>query len=250
MALYRPAATSLHRLNPAGKIVLLVLFFIAVLRLQHPPALFAALAVALLGVALGRAWAALRAVLPLLLTLAGVTLLFWALFGGGSTPLWRLGTFTLHREAVVYGAVMALRLVALLLGGLVLIATTSVEALRWGLCRLRVPFPVAFAIGLAFRLIPHIAGALEKAVQAQRCRGFAVDAGGPLTRLHNYAPLLIPAILVSLRTTDQLAAALEGRGFGATIPRTSLHAYPWRAGDTLCLVVLTAAVAASWVWTL
>jgi energy-coupling factor transport system permease protein len=248
MALYRSAATPIHRLNPAGKIVLLLLFFGWTLRLEHPLPLLAPFAVALLGLALGRGWPAVRATLPLLLTLGAVTLLFWTLLDTGTTPLLHVGALTITREAVWYAVAMALRLEALLLGGLVLVTTTSVEALRWGLCGLRVPFPVAFAIGLAFRLIPHFAGALEKAVQAQRCRGFAVDAGGPLARLRNYAPLLIPAILVSLRTTDHLAAALEGRGFGRTTARTTFLAHPWRWPDTLCTLVLLGALATSWFW--
>ncbi|OPZ84456.1 MAG: Energy-coupling factor transporter transmembrane protein EcfT [bacterium ADurb.Bin429] len=248
MALYRAADTPIHRLNPAGKLLLLALFFAWTLRLEHALPLLVPCGAALLALTLGRGGHALRAALPLLLTLGVVTLLFWTLLGGGVTPLSRFESLVVSPDGVRHALAMTLRLETMLLGGLALVATTSVEALRAGLCRLRVPFPVAFAVSLAFRLIPLFAGALEKAVQAQRCRGFAVDAGGPLARLRNYAPLLIPAILVSLRTTDHLAAALEGRAYGHPIPRTALHPYPWRWADTLCALAITAALATTWVW--
>jgi energy-coupling factor transport system permease protein len=53
--------------------------------------------------------------------------------------------------------------------------------------------------------------------------------------VRRYAPLIIPAILVSLRNTDQLAMALEARGFGRAAPRTTYLEHPWTARDTLFL---------------
>jgi len=138
---------------------------------------------------------------------------------------------------------MALRLNAMLLGGIVFITVTGIEELRLGLTRLGLPYPMAFAISLAFRLVPLIGSTLEKVAQAQKSRGFALDRGGPLTRLKNHAPLIIPVILVSLRNIDQLAAALEARGFGGPTRRMSFIASPWRAADTVCCIVAVVIIA-------
>ena len=242
--LYQRMESPLHRLNPAGKLILLILFFCWVLLLTTPLTALAPFLTALFALVIARSLPNLRRSLPLLLVFSITSLLLWSLLTTGHTPLFHLGTIIFYREALLYALAMAIRLDAMLMGGLVFVSTTSVEELRFGLCQLRIPYPIAFAISLAFRLVPNFAEALEKAIQAQKLRGLALDQMGLVTRLRNYAPLIIPVILISLRNTDQLAVALEARGFGRAIPRTSFLSRPWRMTDTCaCLLLLTVIIA-------
>ena len=57
--------------------------------------------------------------------------------------------------------------------------------------------------------------------EAQRSRGLDLRRGGIVRRVRNYLPLLAPIFLHTMRNTDQLAKALEARGFGAQHQRTS-----------------------------
>jgi len=238
--------TPLHRLHPADKIVLLVLYFVWAMQFNDPLGVLLPLAVALAGLFAARAMGNARKALPLMVPITVMCLLLWSLLAGtsrGHTVLWQWGSLAVYREAVWYAVAMAIRLNAMLLGGIIFISVTGIEELRLGLTRLGLPYPMAFAISLAFRLVPLIGSTLEKAAQAQKSRGFALDRGGPLTRLRNHAPLIIPVILVSLRNIDQLAAALEARGFGGPTRRTSFIASPWRTADTMCCISAVVVIA-------
>jgi energy-coupling factor transport system permease protein len=186
-----------------------------------------------------------RRALPLLVPLVLMCLLLWGLLTRGTVPLWSPGSLTVYRDSLLFAAAFAVRLSAMLIAGLAFVSATGIEELRLGLTRLGLPYPMAFAIGLAFRLVPLIGSTLEKAAQAQKSRGLALDRGGPLARLHNHAPLIIPVILVSLRNIDQLAAALEARGFGAQTRRTSFLNTPWRTADTACCISAIIVIAAT-----
>jgi energy-coupling factor transport system permease protein len=72
--------------------------------------------------------------------------------------------------------------------------------------------------------------------EAQRSRGLDTESGGPLARLRTYVPLLVPIFLHTLRNTDQLAKALESRGFGARRERTSLLTIGFHGRDAVALV--------------
>jgi len=242
MSFYLQQNTPLHRLHPAGKIVLLVLFFVWTMLFTEPAGALLGLGVALAGVAVSRSFRNVQRALPLLIPLVLMCLLLWGLLTRGTVPLWSLGRLVVYRDSLLYAAAFAVRLSAMLIAGLAFVSATSIEELRLGLTRLGLPYPMAFAIGLAFRLVPLIGGTLEKAAQAQKSRGFALDHGGPLTRLRNHAPLIIPVILVSLRNIDQLAAALEARGFGGDTKRTSFLAPSWRAADTACCIAAVLAI--------
>jgi len=105
-----------------------------------------------------------------------------------------------------------------------------------GLIRMRVPFPAAFAFSLAIRMVPTIIGTAVTVTEAQRSRGLDTESGGPLARLRTYVPLLVPIFLHTLRNTDQLAKALESRGFGAPRERTSLLTIGFHGRDVVALV--------------
>jgi energy-coupling factor transport system permease protein len=57
-------------------------------------------------------------------------------------------------------------------------------------------------------------------VEAQRSRGFELQAGSLWKRMKNYIPLMVPIFLVSIRNANLMAMALEARGFGARGKRT------------------------------
>jgi energy-coupling factor transport system permease protein len=101
-------------------------------------------------------------------------------------------------------------------------------------------------------MVPTIIGTAITVTEAQRSRGLDTESGGPLARLRTYIPLLVPIFLHTLRNTDQLAKALEARGFGARRARTSLLAIGFHARDAAALLlgsaVLGLFVAARLVW--
>ena len=231
--LYLDRASPVHRLDPRTKLFLMLgSFAVAVLFFQPAP-LLALLLVLLAYGAAGRSLANLRRIWILLLSIALITTLSWSLFAKGTTPIfWR---FTW--EGFQFGLGAAVKIDSMIISGLIFLTTTRTEEIVLGLIRLRVPFQAAFAFSLAIRMVPTIIGTALTVTEAQRSRGLDLESGGPLARLKTYIPLLVPIFLHTLRNTDQLAKALESRGFGARHERTSYLEIGFRAADAVALAL-------------
>jgi len=229
--LYLDRQSPVHRLDPRTKLGLLLASFLSAVLFVTPGPLVGLLGVLLMYGAVGRALGNLRRIWFLLLSIAAVSVVSWSIFAGGTTPLfWRVTT-----ESLTYGVGAALKIDAMIVSGLVFLSTTRTEEMVLGLIRMRVPFPMAFAFSLAIRMVPTIIGTAVTVTEAQRSRGLDTESGGPLARLRTYVPLLVPIFLHTLRNTDQLARALESRGFGARRERTSLLTIGFHGRDAVAL---------------
>ena len=231
--LYLDRDSPVHRLDPRTKIFLLLGTFVAAVLFFRPAPLSALLAVILLYGAMGRVLGNLRRIWILLLSIAIVSIVSWSVFAKGSTPLfWRV-----TREGLLFGLGAAIKIDGMVIAGLVFLSTTKTEQIVLGLIRLRVPYQAAFAFSLAIRMVPTIIGTAVTVTEAQRSRGLDLESGGPLRRLRNHIPLLVPILLHTLRNTDQLAKALESRGFGARRERTSYLEIGFHAADGLAMTL-------------
>lgn len=231
--LYLDEETPIHRLDPRTKILLLLGSFVAAVLFYRPAPLFALLVILLLYGAAGRALQNLRRIWFLLLSIAVISVMSWSVFARGMTPLfWRVTW-----EGLLYGAGAAIKIDSMIVAGLIFLSTTRTEEIVLGLIRLRVPYQAAFAFSLAIRMVPTIIGTAVTVTEAQRSRGLDLTSGGPLRRLRNHIPLLVPIFLHTLRNTDQLAKALESRGFGARRERTSYLEIGFRAADGIALAL-------------
>jgi energy-coupling factor transport system permease protein len=238
--LYLDRDSPVHRLDPRTKIFLLLGSFVAAVLFFQPGPLFALLLVLLLYGAIGRALGNLRRIWLLLLSIAIVSIVSWSIFARGSTSLfWRVTW-----EGFLYGLGAAIKTDSMIVAGLIFLSTTRTEEIVLGLIRLRVPYQAAFAFSLAIRMVPTIIGTAGTVTEAQRSRGLDLESGGPLVRLRKHIPLLVPIFLHTLRNTDQLAKALESRGFGARRERTSYLEIGFHTADALALILgaLTIAV--------
>ncbi len=238
--LYLDRDTPIHRLDPRTKLFLLLASFVAAVLFREPAPLAALLVILLAYGAAGRTLANLRRIWLLLATIALITVASWSVFFGGEQRI----AWHVTREGLRYGLAAALKIDAMIVSGLVFLTTTRTEEIVLGLIRLRVPFPAAFAFSLAIRMVPTIVGTAVTVSEAQRSRGLDLARGGLVRRLRSHIPLLVPIFLHTLRSTDQLAKALESRGFGARRARTSLLAIGFHARDTLALALGAAVLVA------
>ena len=231
--LYLDRDSPVHRLDPRTKLFLLLASFVAAVLFIQPAPLLALLAVLLAYAALGRALGNLRRVWVLLGSIAVVSIASWSVFARGSTPLfWRISW-----EGLQFGVAAAIKIDAMIISGLIFLSTTKTEEIILGLIRMRVPYQAAFAFSLAIRMVPTIIGTAVTVTEAQRSRGLDLTSGGLLARMRNHIPLLVPIFLHTLRNTDQLAKALESRGFGAPCERTSYLEIGFHPGDVLALAL-------------
>lgn len=228
--------TWIHRLDPRTKLLLLAVSFVMVLLPRSPLVVALATLVVLGHVTLARAWRALIPIRWLLVTLALFSVGIWSVMAHGPTTLfWRIS-----RESLAFGTANFLKLGAMMVAGLTLLATTPAEELFLGLVKFRLPYPGAFAFALALRWVPEIFATAMRVKEAQAARGFSWEGGNPLERLKRHLPLLAPIFLLTMRRSQSMAWALESRGFQMSPRRTYLletH-LAWRDGLVLGLAAV------------
>lgn len=244
---YFPTGSLLHRLDPRVRLTGVVLLLLALMVNPSP-------AVALLGIVLalgllllaraplGHALRSLRPLLPLFGVVLALQLLFYpheAAVAAGSPLLGRWGPIWISAASLVGALAMALRMVAvvLLLTLLTAIADTTdlvhaVEGMLRPFQRLYLPaHELALVLVVALRFIPLLGQELERLMKAQAARGadFGRGRGGFIRRVRRTFPLIIPLFVLALRRAEELALAMEARGYAGGRGRTCwvrLHMQP------------------------
>jgi energy-coupling factor transport system permease protein len=95
------------------------------------------------------------------------------------------------------------------------------------------------------RFIPFLAQAAERIAKAQASRGanWGTRSGGLLNRIRQAVPLIVPLFLTGLRRAENLALAMESRGYGSPGRHTSMLSMQFRFSDALGLLVCSALAA-------
>ena len=249
---YLPGSSFLHRLSPRIKLLVLLLFLVILFMLQT----FAGLG--LLFILLLVAVATVR--IPFRYLVGGLrpivyivifTAVLYFFFTKGGVVLLRLGTLTIEQEGVSAGLFMIARLVGLVLMSLLLTLTTSPLDLAQGMEYFmrplgRLGFPageIAVIMSIALRFIPTIAEESQRLLRAQQARGADFE-GGFFSRARKFAPLMVPLFIGAFRRADELALAMEARGYRVGAARTRMHEEKIRAADWAVLLLAGAALAA------
>ena len=227
---YRRLSSPLHAAR-AGVGGLWVLALTAAAILLYNPLALVALLVAVLGAAAGAGVGhelrrALRTALIVALPIVVVNVL---VSRQGLTVFARLGQLgpfgqgDLTVEAVVYGAVIALKVtIVILIATLASLAVDPDELLR--MFR-RLSFRSALTASLAIRMIPLLAADAQRLAEAQRTR-----PQDPLRGARGRVALLGAVLGGSLDRAMDVAATLEVRGF-ATARRATRAPRPWSRHD-------------------
>jgi energy-coupling factor transport system permease protein len=172
------------------------------------------------GFAVAKTWLRLWRFRWLLGLLFIFSAIIWPLTLRGFPVWWSFGPFQISREALGYGLAMGIRLVTFVSTGILFLSVTRNEEITQGLIRIKVPYPAAFALSTALRLVPTFVGAGATIIQAQRSRGLDLDKGNIFRRVGHFIPQAVPLLIYALRYTNFLAMALECRGFDPGYPRT------------------------------
>ncbi|MBA2713510.1 MAG: energy-coupling factor transporter transmembrane protein EcfT [Rubrobacteraceae bacterium] len=241
---FYPVASPVHDLDPRAKIVATAVLVVGLFLVDSTAGLlFVAAALAAL-VALSRipARAFLRLLRPVLLIVA-LTVTFQVLFSREGATVFEWGFLEVHSGGLRLGFFLALRILLLVGVAGLLTATTAPVALTDGIEDLlsplkRVRFPaheVAMMMTIALRFIPTLGEESEKIKGAQAARGADFSEGGPMRRARSLVPVLVPLTVGAFRRADELAEAMESRGYRGGEGRTRYRELRFRARDTLAL---------------
>ena len=236
--LYLDKGTWIHRLDPRTKMIGVVIVFSICLCFNHPLYMAAVgLGITLIAIsakALPNFWR-LRFILTLLIVFST---LMWPFFVKGPIPIWSWGSLQVSQESLLYGIAMGLRLATFVSTGLIFLSTTRNEELTNGLIRMGCPYPLAFALSTALRLVPTFAGAGATIIQAQVSRGLDLESGNIFSRMGKFIPQAVPLFIYAIRHTNLLAMALESKGFSTESKRTLYYEPHMCAIDYIVLLLL------------
>jgi energy-coupling factor transport system permease protein len=179
------------------------------------------------------------------LLIVALTVLFQVFFSREGVTLFEWGFLEVHSGGLRLGFFLALRILLLVSSAGLLTATTAPVALADGiedllspLKRVRIPaHEVAMMMTIALRFIPTLGEEAEKIKGAQAARGADFSEGGPLRRARSFLPVLIPLTVGAFRRADELADAMESRGYRGGEGRTRYRELRFRVSDALALAL-------------
>ncbi len=186
----------------------------------------------------------LRALVPMLrvLLLFGVVILAFQLVFQRGPVFLAIGPFGLHEAGLVITREVWLRLanLSLLFAQFIMWTHPTDIALMW--ISLRVPYRYAMLGALAVRFFPIFQGDVGRIQDAQRVRGRALHTTAQ--RIAGLVTVVLPFVLRALKRTNDVAVAMELRGYGYAPTRTFGRTLTMRPTDWAVAAVLIVGVCA------
>ena len=245
---YLPTGSPLHRLDARARIVIFAAFLAAVTVVKGVPGLVLSLLLACIGlllarIPLGYALKGLLPPLPFLVILAVIQVLMRS--RGTEAALFQFWVLRVTAQGLLEGSILLLRFASLVLWLSLSSFTLSISELILGLNLLlrplrRLGLPVddiVLMVQVTVRFIPFLTQSAERIVKAQASRGAAwgKGSGGLLKRVRQALPMIVPLFLNSLRRAENLALAMDARGYGGSAVRTAMHELKFRFVDWLAV---------------
>lgn len=156
------------------------------------------------------------------------------------------GNFKLYAESFLQSGKIILRLLEMFGIAMILTATTTPQELTNGfsfflrpLKKIRFPSEeVAMTVSIALRFIPTLLEETNRIYKAQSSRGIDFKRGNIKEKFKGIISLIIPLFVSSFSMSDDLAFALEARGYNPRAKRTQYRKLHWSVNDTIAIVLI------------
>ena len=237
---YYPVDSPVHRLDPRTKILLTLLYIVAVFLAKTFVGYALLFAFVLLCARCARIpmRVLLKSLKPLRMILI-LTFLLNLFFNPGEHVLVSFWVIRITSESLLQAAFFSLRLILLVLGTSILTLTTSPVSLSDALEVLLSPlkkihFPaheLAMMMTIALRFIPTLLEETDKIRKAQMARGADFETGNLIARAKAMIPLLVPLFVSAFRRAGELALAMESRCYHGGEGRTRLRVLKMTKAD-------------------
>jgi energy-coupling factor transport system permease protein len=249
---YVPVESLLHRMDPRSKLLIIFIFVCVVFIANNSLTYGILLVYTILMITFSkvRIRFILSGLIPVL-WLVLFTLLLHLFFTKEGDLIVDWGWLKIYEEGIRQGIFISMRFFLLVLvTSLLTLTTTPIEitdGIEYLLAPLkRVNFPVhelALMMSISLRFIPTLMQETDKIMKAQIARGVEFTSGPFKDRLKAIIPLLIPLFISSFKRAEELAVAMESRGYRGGEGRTKYRQLKWTVVDTsmiLLLMVVTA----------
>lgn len=243
---YYPANSPVHRLDPRTKIIAVLIYIFALFLADDyfTYALVTAFSLAMVLISRIPFKAMAKGLKPIFIFIIITACLHLFLTDGAE--IWRWRFLKITREGFDQAVFMTLRLGLLIAVSSLLTYTTTPIQLTDGLERLlnplkRIGVPaheLAMMMTIALRFVPTLLEETDKIMKAQISRGANFRSGSLVKRAKIIIALLVPLFLSAFRRAEELALAMEARGYHGGEGRTRMRVLKITRSDFTVLILM------------
>ena len=256
---YTPYNSFIHRMDPRNKVFCLIALMVAVF-ISYSSweitfivggllALFTLTLLLISHISIKSLFSSLKTLWFIIIVLLIVNCLIPP--RGAVVEAFRIGDFIIYWDAILQSLKIILRLVLMISLSMVLTATTKplelTYALEWYLTPLKfIKFPaheVAMTISIALRFIPTILGEVDRIMKAQSSRGVDFKHGKLSSRFKAIISLIIPLFISAFQRSEELADAMEARGYDPKQKRTRYRKLSFHFSDIFIFLLCSSLMA-------
>ncbi|MGB9769857.1 MULTISPECIES: energy-coupling factor transporter transmembrane component T family protein [Caldisericum] len=236
--------TFFHKLNPTLKIVLIfylviLLFFLKTIEAYFFFLVFGVFLIILSKLSFKSVVSSFKPIIFLLL----FTLFFQLFFTPGTIVL-DLKVLKITKEGLSLSIYIAIRLIILTILTFLLTSTTTTTDLALGFRNVILPFKIfkfpveelSLMISISLQFVPILFEEADRIMKAQMARGADFESGNLFVRARSFLPVILPLILNAFNRADQLAMAMESRGFILGMKRTSYRVSKFGKNEALAII--------------
>jgi len=248
---YIPGDSFVHKLDPRSKLSFVFLFIIGVFLANNTVTYAVLLAFTLLVILSSRIrlYFLFNGLKPILFLII-FTLLMHIFFTKEGALLVDWKFIKIYEEGLRQGIFISIRFLVLVLLTSILTLTTSPISITDGMEDLLGPFkrfklPVhelALMMSISLRFIPTLMDETDKILKAQLARGSDISTGSIKQRIRAVIPLLVPLFVSAFKRAEDLAVAMEVRGYRGGEGRTRYRQLKWHWRDTTIMILLAVLV--------
>lgn len=241
---YLPLDSPIHRMDPRAKIGAMLIALVAIF---FPAGwlgyavFFAVIACVIMIAKLSWnfIWKAMRPMLFMLVFLLIINMLVVK-----TGDLWlQIGSFQIYSDAILQTLYIAVRLLLMIMITTCLTATTKPLDMTLGIEDLLKPFQrigvpsheIAMLISIALRFIPDLIDETQRIMKAQESRGVDMKEGKLSERVMAILSLIVPLFVSAFQRAEDLANAMEARGYAPGEKRTRYKVLKMEGRDYVLL---------------
>lgn len=242
----------MHKMDARMKIILTMVFIVAIFLCKSFPALglmvlFTVALVLISGVPMKMVLKSLKPIAIIVLFTSVLNIFY--VRGGTELVSWRF--IHIGTNGIFTALFMAVRIICLVVVSSLLTYTTTPTMLTDALEKLLSPLklikvPVAtlaMMMTLALRFIPTLIDEIDRITNAQKARGADLDNGGFIKRAKALIPIIVPLFVSSIRRAYELADAMDCRCYTGGNGRTRMKQMKLMPRDFISAAVMALFVA-------
>lgn len=243
---YVPGESFIHRLDPRTKILIIFFFVIFIFFANNAwsygvLAIFTIVTVMITRVPLRFIAKGLTPIWFLII----FTMLLHVFLTKEGPVVYELFSISIHLGGIQQGLIISLRFFLLVLMTSLLTLTTTpinitdaIESLLHPLNKLKFPVhELALMMSISLRFIPTLMQETDKISKAQASRGVDFRTGPMKERFKAIIPLLIPLFISAFKRAEELAMAMEARGYQGGEGRTKLRELAYKRNDYISFIL-------------